>query len=159
MEWRTSSSVACLSSHSRHSYHQCPVVVYKKENELIVKHSGIACGSVFEVEMGYAAGRIFNDTIWQIMTGRIQASGSPEVSENHVFCVNTANDRNRSINNPCPCTHRTNGQRTKPYYTPYRTKQYCTDYRKPSSIAKDQVPSACYRKGKRREDIDLTTGL
>ena len=79
MEWRTSSSVACLSSHSRHSYHQCPVVVYKKENELIVKHSGITCGSVFEVEMGYAAGRIFNDTIWQIMTGRIQASGSPEL--------------------------------------------------------------------------------
>ena len=51
MEWRTSRSVAYLSSHSRHSYHQCPVVVNKKENELIVKHSGITCGSVFEDEM------------------------------------------------------------------------------------------------------------
>ena len=45
------------------------------------------------------------------------------------------------------CTHRTNGHHTKPY---------C---RKPSSTARDRVPSACYRKGKRGEDIDLTTGL
>ena len=56
----------------------------------------------------------------------------------------TPTNRYRSIN---PCTHRTNGQRTKPY---------C---RKPSSIARYPVPSACYRKSKRREDVDLTTGL
>ena len=85
--------------------------------------------------------------------------------------------------------HRTNGHRTKPYCTTsqctkpygtkYCTKPYCTKsyrtkhytkpyctksyFRKPSSnhasIARDQVPSACYRKGKRRKDIDLTTSL
>ena len=78
---------------------------------------------------------------------------------------------------PHPRPHRTDGQRTKPYCTTphctksyrtksHRTEPYCTkSYSRELSSnqatpnASDQVPSACYRKGKRRENIDFTTGL
>ena len=104
-----------------------------------------------------------------------EAAFSEEVGEEHVVRVIPAIDQSISS-----CTHRTNGQHTKLYLTPkpYYTKPYycakpcCTNSRKlsctisyytnfgrPSSIAIDQVPSACYRKGQRRKDIDLTTYL
>ena len=64
---------------------------------------------------------------------------APWIGKNTWSSQSTPTNRYRSINS---CTHHTNGHLTKP-----------------SSIARDPVPSACYRKGKRREDIDLTKGL
>ena len=73
-----------------------PIIDGKEVTELIIKHSRITKGSVIEVAMWYAAGRIFNDTIWQIMKPRSQR---PELDK--ITCSASTN-WNRSINNLPP---------------------------------------------------------
>ena len=94
--------------------------------------------------MWYTVGlRTFNDKYRQM-----RISGKVGVwEEEHVVCCTQSIDRGQTEIDqvvtasgfPNNCS---NG---------YRTNQ--------SSTSKYPVPSTCHRKGKRREDIDLTTGL
>ena len=105
---------------------------------------------MIEFEVGYAdcASQGYYLTVLRSWCGNGKNTWSPP------------QNRNRSINKslaPYPWLHHTNGHRTKPQSTkPYYTKPSC---RMSSSNSGDPVPSSCYRKGKRREDIDLTKGL